>query len=228
MQGELVKSASRLGAKRYIHISSTSAGGLGHKDGPITEEDQLGTGMGYGDTKRDGEKLVLKMCKELGLYCVILRPTAIYGQPKGDILKRVEKVLKTGVRMVGKGSQVWHTVHVDDVVDSCILAAKADGVDSMIFNIAGPDPLTAREVINLACEAIGTTKKGFRLPSGMVNAVAKTCEFIFRKKPPVTTFTAKLLLNSHHFDINKAQKYLGYNPKYYLKDEIKRALGIEK
>ena len=95
LQGKLVRSAHRLGVKRYVQVSSVAMQGLGGKSSPITEDDDLGSGLGYGDTKRDGERLTFDICQELGIECVALRPTAIYGNsPKKGIGEKIRKILK--------------------------------------------------------------------------------------------------------------------------------------
>ncbi len=219
LQEKIILASKKLGAKRFVHTSSTSAGGLEHKDGPIAEEDVLGSGGGYGDSKREGEKLVLRMGKEIGIEVVVLRPTLIYGTMKGGSMEKIRLVLNTPIRMLGSGKQVWHMVHVDDVVQACRLAAEKPGVDGMVFSIAGPEPKTAKEVVAIACEAMGYSKKGVRLPDALVKAFAAVCEKV-SKKPIITNFSCKLLLYSHEWDITKAVKVLGFSPRHSLAEDF--------
>ena len=225
LQEKLVEAAYRLGAKRYIHVSSTSAGGVDSRDYAKTEEDVCGSGLGYGDSKKEGEKLVLEKCKQLGMECVVLRPTLIYGKMKAGAIDKVLKVLKTPLRMIGNGKQIWHMVHVDDVVQASILAATKPGIDGMVFNIAGPDPMPAAKVVEIACDFLKVKKTGLRVPTGLANAVGAFCETFMKKKPPVTKFTCKLLTGSHEYDISKAKKYLGYEPKRFFDRELPSLFG---
>lgn len=228
LQEKLVHAAKRLGAKRYIHVSSTSAGGVDSKPGMKNEDDDCGSGLGYGDSKLEGEKLVLAKCKEMGMECVILRPTLIYGKMKAGVIDKILKVMKTPLRMIGSGKQIWHIVHVEDVVDACILAATKLGVDGMVFNIAGPDPMPADEVVDIVCDFLKTRRKGLRLPTGAVYAAAAFCETFMKKKPPVTKFTCKLLTGNHHYDISKAKKYLGFEPRKVFARELPSLFGVSR
>jgi nucleoside-diphosphate-sugar epimerase len=228
LQEKLVYVAKRLGAKRYIHVSSTSAGGVDSKPGIKTEDDECGSGLGYGDSKLEGEKLVLAKCKELDMECVILRPTLIYGKMKAGVIGKIIKVMKTPLRMIGSGKQTWHMVHVEDVVDACILAVTKTGINGMVFNIAGPDPMPADKVVDIVCYFLKTRRSGLRLPSGVVYAVAVFCETFMKKKPPVTKFACKLLTGNHHYDIGKARKYLGFEPKKVFASELPSLFGASR
>ncbi len=227
LQGKLVESAHRLGVKRHIQVSSVSVLGLGSKDSPITEDDRLGPGLGYGDSKRDGEKLTFNRCNELGIECVALRPTAIYGNsPKKGISEKIRMILKTPIRMIGSGKQKWHLVHVDDVCEACIQASNVDGIDGMSFLIAGPDPMTGSEIVKLACNVMDMPERGIRIPVWLAMGFVRVNTFLaFGKKPIATRMTISLLAGSHEYDISRARKYLGYEPKKYLRDELPSLLG---
>jgi len=226
LQAELVKSAGRLGVKRYVQVSSVAVMGLEGRDRPITEDDDLGSGLGYGDTKRDGEKLVFETCKKLGIECVALRPTAIYGDtPKEGMADKIGGILKLPIRMIGSGEQIWHMVHVDDVSQSCLLAGTKPGVDGMIFNIAGPDPMKADEVVKIACSAMNVSTKGMKVPVCLAMFAANLNTFFaFGKKPMISKFAISLLSRSHEYDIKKAQELLGFEPKKFLSEELPNLL----
>lgn len=204
-----------------------AAVGLKGKDTPITETDDMGWGMGYGETKKDGEKLTFKRCKDFGIECVALRPTAIYGKsPKKGISKKIKGVLSLPIRSIGKGNQVWHLVHVDDVTDACIAAMSKDDIDGMVFNIAGPDPMKASEIVRLACEALGKSTRGIKVPVTVAKAIAHACQFLsFGKKPIVSYYSIALLAESHEFDTTKARDILGFTPKIHLRDQLPGLLG---
>ncbi len=226
LQKKLVEAAHKLGAKRYVQVSSTSVVGLGHKNSPITEEDKLGDGLGYGNSKRDGEKITFETCKNLGIECVAVRPTAIYGDsPKEGYTSSINGILKTPIRMIGSGEQIWHLVHVDDVSDACIAASTKVGIDGMTFNIAGPDPMKASDIVKVACSTLGLCEKGIKIPIWIASGFAGINTFFaFGKKPLASKMTIALLANSHEYDISKAEKYLGFKPKKYLKEELPKIL----
>lgn len=225
MQPKLVEAAKRLGAKRYIHISTVAVCGMGGKDSPICEDDRLGDDMGYGKSKREGEAEVARKCKELGMELVILRPSAIYGpKSKSDNGKKIRMLLKTPIRMIGTGRQKWHIVHVDDVADSVICAINAKDADGAICNISGPDPMTAKDLVKMACEVMHVSPRGIRISGGLTKAVASFVEFISPKKPFFGKFAASLLLESHEYDITKAKERLGFVPTRRLRDELLESL----
>jgi nucleoside-diphosphate-sugar epimerase len=225
MQPKLVEAAKKLGAKKYIHISTVAVCGMGGKDSPITEDDRLGKHMGYGKSKLEGEQVIIEKCRELGLELIILRPSAIYGpKSKSDNGKKIRMLLKSPIRMIGSGKQRWHIVHVDDVADAVICAVNAKDADGLVCNISGPDPMTAEDLVNMACQVMKVTPKGLRIPAGLAKAVASVIEFFFRKKPFFGKFAASLLLESHEYDITKAKEHLAFVPKRHLRDELLESL----
>jgi UDP-glucose 4-epimerase len=225
MQPKLVEAAKKLGARRYIHVSTVAVCGMGGKDSPICETDRLGADMGYGRSKREGEEAVARKCRELGLELVILRPSAIYGpKSKSDNGKKIRMLLKTPVRMIGTGRQRWHIVHVDDVADSIVCAINAKGADGAVCNISGPDPMTAKELVKMACEVMKVSPKGIRIPGGLAKAFAAIVEFLSPRKPFFGRFAASLLLESHEYDLTKARERLGFVPKRRLRDELLESL----
>jgi 2-alkyl-3-oxoalkanoate reductase len=225
MQPKLVEAAKRLGAKRYIQVSSVAVCGMGGKDAPINEDDRLGEDMGYGLSKREGEQVTIAKCKELGMELVILRPSAIYG-PKAtsDNGQKIRALLKSPIRMIGSGKQKWHIVNVKDVADSIICAVNAKDVDGLVCNIAGPDPMTAKDLVKMACEVMKVSPRGIRISGGLAKAAAATVQFFCPKKPFFSKFAASLLLESHEYDITKAKERLGFVPTHYLRDELLESL----
>lgn len=225
MQPKLVEAAKKLGTKRYIHISTVAVCGMGGKDSPILESDRLGQDMGYGQSKREGEELVTQKCKELGMELVILRPSAIYGpKSKSDNGAKIRMLLKSPIRMIGSGKQKWHIVHVDDVADAIICAINAQNASGTICNISGPDPMTAKDLVKMACEVMSVSPKGIRVSGGLAKMTAAAVQFFCPKKPFFSKFAASLLLESHEYDITRAKERLDFVPTHYLRDELLESL----
>lgn len=225
MQPKLVEAAKKLGAKRYIHISTVAVCGMGGKNSPILESDRLGQDMGYGQSKREGEELVTQKCKELGMELIILRPSAIYGpKSKSDNGAKIRMLLKSPIRMIGSGKQKWHIVHVDDVADAIICAINAQNAGGTVCNISGPDPMTAKDLVKMACEVMSVSPKGIRISGGLTKMTAAVVQFFCPKKPFFSKFAASLLLESHEYDITKAKERLGFVPTRHLRDELLESL----
>ncbi len=74
---------------RLVHLSSVVAVGAGFSENEILNENSIYNishlNMGYFETKRQAEELVIQACRERQLNAVILNPSTIYGA--GDARK---------------------------------------------------------------------------------------------------------------------------------------------
>lgn len=85
----------------------------------LTEDEPLPVATPYGRSKQDGERMVA----DSGLPYVIVRPSHVYG-PSGWYVDELVARLRQPGRfcVIGKGTNLWDVVHVDDVVTALTLA----------------------------------------------------------------------------------------------------------
>lgn len=153
----LLDYAARAGAQRFV-LAST--GGLyGPCERPITEDTSLSPPSGplshYFNTKLSAEVLTGAYSKICNV--TILRPFFIYGRGQaGDkLVPRLVASVSNGapIHLVGENGMQINPVHVDDAASA--LLATLSLANSQTLNVAGPQPVTIREIAERIGSLIG-------------------------------------------------------------------------
>ncbi len=162
------KLAYEAGVKRYILISANGV-----------KQD----GVAYQTSKYRGETAL----KESGLDWTILRPSIVFGNPRGrkefctDIRDSLLKMplpaplFYSGILPHNPGGMKFTPVHVDDL--SAVVAAiiKDDKSIGKTIPLGGPDSLDWKKLLSIIAEASGLNK--IFLPAPV--ALAKSLAFLF-------------------------------------------------
>ncbi|MBS1969217.1 MAG: SDR family oxidoreductase [Bdellovibrionales bacterium] len=205
------------GVRRLVFLSSVVAVGAGYNKNQILNEDsEYNVGkldLGYFETKRKAEKIVLEAHKNKGLDCVILNPSTIYGE--GDAKKGSRKTqLK-----VAQGNFKFYTsggvsiVAVEDAVDAIISAWKK-GRSGERYILSGEN-ITIQELFRLIAEEAGVPAPNTKMPTAVIFALGKIGDIMesMGMKGSLSTENAWTATMFHWFDNSKAKKELGFNPR---------------
>jgi UDP-glucose 4-epimerase len=155
-----VVEAMRLTGVRTILYASGSGiyGDLGqteaHEDhGPVIPVST------YGASKLAGEALISSYSFMFGITGCAFRFGNVVGprQTHGVGFDFVRQLLATPdrLRILGDGSQSKSYIHVEDVLNAVLLAAKATEGGFRPYNVATGDYITVREIAELAVEVVG-------------------------------------------------------------------------
>lgn len=120
----------------------------------------------YGASKLACEALICAYSHMFGLTARAFRFANVVGprQTHGvgyDFVRRL-KADPTRLRILGDGSQSKSYIHVEDILDAVLLAAKQMAPCYDVFNVATDDYVTVKQIADLATEVCG-------LKSGSVN-----------------------------------------------------------
>ena len=141
--------------KKLVYAGSASYYGI-PKRFPIKEDAPIETNYPYALTKYLGEKLVLDWAKIykaknvslrfFNVYGPRSRTTGAYGAVFGVFL--AQKLSKKPLTIVGNGKQTRDFVHVYDLVNALILAAKR-GKPGEVYNVGGGKEISVNYIANL-------------------------------------------------------------------------------
>lgn len=201
---------------RLVHLSSVVAVGASFDKHHVLNEDseynlkQLN--LGYFESKRAAEHLVVDACQKQGLDAVILNPSTIYGA--GDARKGSRK---TQIK-VAQGKFPFYTAGGVSVipVESCIdgiFAGWKKGRKGERYILCS-DNLTIRELFTMIADAAGVEPPKIKLPSVLLHIMGFTGDILTQMGRPSSlsqenAWTATLY---HWFDSSKAQRELGFVP----------------
>ncbi len=221
----VITAASRAGVKRVIHFSS--AGVLGAvNSGETADEDYPLTPKNiYDETKLEGERIALRHAED-GMDVVVIRPGWVYGPGDRRTFKLIKAISTKRFILVTKGEK-WQTpVYIDDLIQGIFLCVEK-GKPGGIYNVAGNEILTVRQITEIIAASAGTRIPRFSLPLLPLKAAAWSMEITFRlinKEAPLTTGKLAFFIHPKPLNIKKAEQTLGYSPCVDFKEGIRMGL----
>jgi nucleoside-diphosphate-sugar epimerase len=207
--------------KRFIHGSTIGVYGSA-LEGTINERSPLKPNNIYGVTKLEGEKLVLSFQDKLPV--VIIRISETYGPGDRRLLKLFKAIKKNVFFMIGSGRNMHHPIYIDDLIAGLFLAATAEKAVGRIFVLAGKEPLTTREMVEVIARQLGTKIPKFRVPLSPFLALATLIETVLRPmgiQPPLHRRRMDFFRKSFVFSPEAAFEELGFIPKYSFQQGVK-------
>ena len=153
--------------------------------------------------------------RESALDWTILRPTMIYGAAGDRNLSRLLMLLRRApVLPVPGGGHLQQPVHVADVADAVLAAARRDGSAGTTYDIAGPEPLTFADLLRTAARAVASRTRFIPVPLPPVVAAARCYELVSRN-PRIRVEQLLRLAEDKAFAIDAAAADLGYAPRSF-------------
>lgn len=149
-----------------------------------------------------------------GLDWTILRPTMIYGAPGDRNLSRLLQLLtRTPVLpLPGGGHRLQQPVHVQDLAAALLSASTSPAAVGKTYAIAGPEPLTFRQLVAEAAAAVGRRPRLLPVPLEPVIAVLQQYERL-ASRPRIKAEQLERLAEDKSFSIDEARQDLGYAPR---------------
>jgi nucleoside-diphosphate-sugar epimerase len=219
-----LEAAKRANVKRFVHCSTVGVQGE-IKNPPAKEEDPYGPGDYYQDSKKDGEILALEFFKTENLAGTVVRPVGIYGPGDLRFLKLFKYINNGKFKMIGSGNVLYHLTFVEDLVAGIALAGEKEEAIGEIFTIGGDGYLTLNELVAKISEILHKPISSLRIPVWPVWFAGWLCEVVcqpFGISPPIYRRRVDFFLKDRAFDISKAKRLLGYQPRISLDEGLKR------
>ena len=142
--------AKQEGSKRIVYASSSSVYG-DVKYLPMGEDHPTNPISPYGASKLAGEMHCLVFNHVYGLPVVCLRYFSVYGprgRPDQVIYKFAEAVAEgRSPTIFGNGSQTRDFTFISDIVDATLLAAEADSLVGMVFNVGAGSRVAIKDLV---------------------------------------------------------------------------------
>lgn len=214
---KLFMTALEGGCKRFVYASSMAV--YGNAPVPYTEETPLQPLLPYAESKVAFDKFAMNFARENNVSVIGLRYSNVYGpgeSNKGKRMSMIGQMINAMLRgeevtLFKDGSQKRDWVYVKDVVDANILASESGR--SGIYNIGAGNSWSFNTVFEMILESHDTLCHK-SLAYGHKKQTIRWIDCPF----PET-------YQSHtECSIEKANRELGYSPKYDLKAGIKEYL----
>jgi nucleoside-diphosphate-sugar epimerase len=217
----VVDAVYRHNVDRLIHISSTAVYGIPDHH-PLREDDKL-DGVGpYGKAKIMAEEICLEY-RAKGMCVTIIRPKSFVGPERLGVFALLYDWAKDGkgFPMIGSGNNRYQLLDVEDLCDAIYLAATGDKDKvSDTFNIGAKEFTTMKEDYQAVLDYAGFGKKIVPFPAWPVIWALRVLEFYHLS--PLYKWVYETASKDSFVSIEKAEKILGFKPKYSNKDALLR------
>lgn len=200
----LIASMNR-GVERFAYLSTCAVYGE-PEHLPVDEAHPTNPISPYAASKLAAEHYCKAFQQAYGLKTTILRPFNVYGSRQNDgvVAQFVQRMKKGGPPIVyGNGRQTRDFLYVIDAVDAIMLALKHGSAVGEVFNIGTGKATTINELARLLLRVFDMELKPLR-EEPRIGDVMQSCA-----------------------DIEKAEKDLGYKPRFSLKRALRHFVEYE-
>src|SRR5436190_797236 len=203
--------AREAGVRRSIFVSSTAVYGV-PKVHPISEDAPL-VGVGpYGESKIEAERV----CREFagrGLEVVIIRPKTFIGPERLGVFEILFDWVHDGRRLytLGDGSNRYQLLAVEDLVETVVRAARADGVAGEAINVGAQQFGTVRSDLQALIDHAHSTSRLTPVPAKPAEVALRALELA--RLSPLAEWHYKTAHRDSFVDVSKAERLLGWRAR---------------
>lgn len=217
----VMQAALDAGVDRAVHISSTAVYGIPDHH-PLLEDDrQYGVGP-YGEAKVRAEQVCLEF-RAKGLCIPIIRPKSFIGPERLGVFALFYDWAKDGrgFPMIGNGKNRYQLLDVEDLCDAIHLCMALDKTRvNDVFNIGAKEFTTMGEDYQAVLDAAGFGKRIRGFPAAPMIWTLRFLELL--RLSPLYKWVYETASKDSFVSIEKAERVLGFKPKYSNKDALVR------
>jgi nucleoside-diphosphate-sugar epimerase len=127
--------------------------------------------------------------------------------------------------MFGSGRTLYHPVYIDNLIDAAILAMESDRGDGEAYLIADEEYVEIERLVRGIADALQVDLKVPHYPVMPLVVVGHIVEKLckpFGVTPPIFPRRVDWYRQNRAFDIGKAKRDLGYQPRVGLRDGLEQ------
>jgi nucleoside-diphosphate-sugar epimerase len=220
----LLEASQKYRVKRFVYCSTCGVHG-DVKDPPAPETAPINPEDYYQYTKYEGEKVAQEFMKQ-GMDISILRPAAIYGPEDPERWLMLFKRTASGTfYMFGDGKATYHPLYIDNLVDAFELAMEKEAAIGQTYLIADERYYQLNDLVMEIGKVLGKDTHIMHLPFTPLWLAAAVVESVcvpFKVTPPIFRRRVDWFRQKRAFDISKAKREMGYDPKVDLHTGLER------
>ena len=219
--------ASRVGVARLVLASSISVYGARPRMHPVTEDAPIHPDSAYGRSKVRAEQETGAHAGS-ALSVAIARITAVIGPRCLSWLPLIRSVYNRRLRLIGRGDNWHHPADVSDIVDGLVRCGTAPVLGHAVYNLAGPEPVRAIELVRIIAGELGV--RGWQprpvpaLPMHLYLRLNSFTDVNWSVALPRAA-GASFLGSDRMFDLSRARQDLSYAPTVGVRDAVRRMVA---
>ena len=133
-----------------------------------------------------------------------------------------------GFRFWVSGEIYYHLTHIDDLVEGFRLCGEHPAAAGRTYILAGGEYTTLNQLVALIAEVAGVRPPRLHLPVWPFWIAGALCEALsvpIGIEPPIYRRRVDFYTKSRAFDISRARRELGYEPRVGLRQGIEQTLN---
>lgn len=215
---ELVEAMKRHNVKKVIFTSTNCLWGK-PKGRPVTEDDEPHPIEIYGQSKLEGEKILLRAAPTI--TPVIIRCPTIMDAGRLGLLAILFEFIDEGriVWVVGGGDNAYQFIYAQDLVDACVKSLAL--TEPVVMNIGSENVRSFKEVYSDVIRRAGTKSRVGNLPKGLTLFAMKVAYVLGLS--PLGPYQYKMIAESFEFDTTRIRRVLGWKPTLTNEEMLWRA-----
>jgi nucleoside-diphosphate-sugar epimerase len=218
----VLEAAKRERVRKFVYCSTCGVhGNVQHP--PANEDAPIRPADYYQRTKYEAEPLVKREAGDMEV--VILRPAAIYGPGDPERFFMIfKRVAKGTFPMFGSGRTLYHPLYIDNLVDAFMLCMPPGVGSGREYLIADEKYYGIEEIVRAVGRALDVSVRIPHYPVLPVvvvgHIVEKACR-PFGITPPIFPRRVDWYRQNRAFDISRAKRELGYQPRVELEEGLR-------
>ncbi len=217
---KVLEAALATNVRKVICLSSSSIFGI--QDGTVLDDDAEPRPIDpYGASKAESEDVCKNFRKHHPLDVSIVRPCPIIGTGRMGIFGILFDWIARGKRVyvIGKGTNPYQFVSVDDLVSLCLLLANRPAKNED-FNAGSAGYGTSAGDLELLIAHSKTSARVCPIPATPARIILQILDVLHMS--PLVRYHYMTADKPHCVSIKKAQQLLGWEPKETNIDALKR------
>ena len=203
----LAEAAADAGVRKIVYTSTICVFGREYPH-PVAEDEPTCPIEDYGRSKLEGERVLTGLANRVA--CDIIRCPTIVSAGRLGLLAILFEFVQEGRRvyLVGDGSNRYGFVYAADLVEACLLAARAPG--SHLYHVGSEDVKPLREVYQAVIDEAGSRSRLVSLPQRP--AVGLLALLHRLGVSPLGPYHGRLIAGTFVFDAGRIRSDLGWRP----------------
>lgn len=200
----LARQSAKAGVNRIVFVSSIGVLGQTTKDEPFTEAFPPTPKTSYALSKYEAELALKKLCGELELELVVVRPPLVYGRNAKGNFGKLERLATSGLPIpLGSVRNRRNIISRSNLSDALVTCAVHPLAANETFVVAEKEAVSTAEVVTAIARAKGRTPRLFSFPPTFL-------AWAFRALGHIST--AEGMLSSLEIDSSKIAIKLNWQP----------------
>ncbi|WP_353646903.1 NAD-dependent epimerase/dehydratase family protein [Mesorhizobium sp. WSM2239] len=212
----LVRQAAKAGVKRVVFVSSIGVLGQTTKAEPLTEASPPTPNNSYTTSKYEAELALAKLCGDLELELVIVRPPLVYGRGAKGNFGKLERLATSGLPLpFGSVRNRRNIISRSSLSDALVTCAVHPLAANETFVVAEKEAVSTAEIIAAIARAKGRKPRLFSFPPTFLARALRALGY---------TSMAEGLLSSLEIDSSKIAAKLNWQPATHTLENIQLEL----